>query len=316
VSDPQSAPHNRGGLVYGLLAYGLWGLVPLYFKALESVPPIQILAHRIVWSIVFLTVILTFRRRWPDLLRCLRAPKLLAMLALSSVLIAVNWFIYIYGVSSKNVMQTSLGYYITPLFNVLLGVVVFRERLRSWQWVALTLAALGVLIPVVSVGQLPAIALGVAVSFGLYGLVRKVAVVDSLIGLSIETLFLAPAALAALAYWWSHGSLKFADGDSVTDGLLMSAGVVTAIPLLCFGLAARRLRMSTLGFLQYLAPSLQFLQAALFLDEGFSSIKAVSFGFIWTALAIYSLDSVLTLRRQAQEKMQRRAGDQVIKEKV
>ncbi len=316
MSDPQSAPHNRGGLVYGLLAYGLWGLVPLYFKALGSVPPIQILAHRIVWSVVFLTVLLTFRRRWPDMLRCLRSPKLLAMLAVSSVLIAANWYIYIYGVSNNKVIQTSQGYYIVPFINVLLGVFIFRERLRLWQWVAVVLAGLGVLIPVISLGEFPGIALGLAASFGLYGLVRKVAVVDSLIGLSIETLFLVPAALAALTYWWHSGSLMFADGHSIRDGLLMSAGVVTAIPLLCFGLAARRLRMSTLGFLQYLAPSLQFLQAVLFLQEGFSPIKAVSFGFIWTALAVYSLDSVLALRRQAQAKTQRRAGDPVIKEKV
>jgi chloramphenicol-sensitive protein RarD len=316
VSDPQSASHNRGGLVYGLLAYGLWGLVPLYFKALGSVPPIQILAHRIVGSVVFLAVILTIRRRWPDLLRCLRSPKLLAMLAVSSVLIAVNWYVYIYGVSNNKVMQTSQGYYIVPFINVLLGVLIFRERLRLWQWAAVGLAGVGVLIPVLSLGEFPWIALGVATSFGLYGLVRKVAVVDSLIGLSIETLFLTPVAVTALGYWRHDGSLMFASGDSVTDGLLMSAGVVTAIPLLCFGLAARRLRMSTLAFLQYLAPSLQFLQAALFLDERFTPIKAVSFGFIWTALAVFSLDSVLTLRRLAQEKMQRRAEDQVIKEKV
>jgi chloramphenicol-sensitive protein RarD len=316
VSDPQSASHKRGGLIYGLLAYGLWGLVPLYFTALNSVPPFQILAHRIVWSVVFLAVILSVRRRWPDLLRCLCSPKLLAMLTLSSVLIAVNWYVYIYGVTNNKVIQTSKGYYIVPFINVLLGVLVFRERLRLWQWVAVGLAGVGVLFPMLSLGEFPWIALGLAVSFGLYGLVRKIAVVDSLIGLSIETLFLAPVALTALGHWRYEGSLIFANGDPMTGGLLMSAGVVTAVPLLCFGLAARRLRMSTLAFLQYLAPSLQFLQAVLFLHEGFAPVTAVSFAFIWTALAVFSLDSVLALRTQASEKTQRRAGDQVIKEKV
>jgi chloramphenicol-sensitive protein RarD len=300
---PATAPQpSRGGLTYGLLAYGLWGLVPAYFKALGDIPPIEILANRILWSVVFLALLITVRRRWPDLVRCLRSPALLRLLIASSLLNGANWFTYIYGVATGRIMQTSLGYYVTPLVSVLLGMVFYGERLRRWQWVALALAGGGVVYLALDGGEWPWIAAGVALSFGLYGLLRKKAAVDTVTGLSVETVLLLPAALAVLAApaWWApDGRIALGNIDRRTDLLLASSGAITAVPLLCFGLAARRLRLSTLGILQYIAPSLQFLQAALFFDEPFPPARQVSFGLIWTALAIYSVDSVRAYRARA-----------------
>jgi chloramphenicol-sensitive protein RarD len=277
----------------------MWGLVPVYFKSLGHVRPIEVLANRIVWSVAFLALLLTVLRRWPDLFRCLRSRPLMSLLIASSLLNGVNWFVYIYAVATDRIMQTSLGYYVTPLVSVLLGMVFFGERLRRGQWAALTLATFGVLYLAFDGGELPWIALCLALSFGVYGLVRKKAAVDSLTGLTVETGVLLPAAVAALAWWGYDGSLALGHLGRPTDLLLASSGVVTAVPLLCFGLAARRLRLSTLGFLQYIAPSLQFLQAALFFDEPFPPARQVSFGLIWTALAIYSVDSVLAYRKRA-----------------
>ncbi len=300
MNTPAGPPLSRDGLLYGLAAYGLWGLVPVYFKAVAHVSPFEVLAHRVVWSVVFLAAVVTLLRRWPDLGRCLRRPRLMTALFVSAVLIAVNWLVYIHGVGTGRIVHTSLGYYITPLVNVLLGLLVFRERMRPTQWAALGLATAGVLILVFAAGELPWIALCIAASFGLYGLVRKKAAVDSLVGLTVETLVLLPAALVALAFWASVGTLAWGTADRTTDLLLASSGVVTAVPLLCFGRAARRLPLSTLGFLQYLAPSLQFLQAVFLYDEPFTRERLVSFGCIWTALVLYSLDSALAFRRRAE----------------
>lgn len=208
MSPPATAHHpSRSGLVYGLLAYGLWGLAPVYFKSLGHVRPIEVLANRIVWSVAFLALLLTVLRRWPDLFRCLRSRPLMSLLIASSLLNGVNWFVYIYAVATDRIMQTSLGYYVTPLLSVLLGMVFFGERLRRGQWAALALAALGVLYLALDGGELPWIALCLALSFGVYGLVRKKAAVDSLTGLTVETSVLLPAAVAALAWWGCDGSL-------------------------------------------------------------------------------------------------------------
>jgi chloramphenicol-sensitive protein RarD len=296
---PSPAPHpSRGGLVYGLLAYGLWGLVPVYFKALGHVRPVEILANRIVWSVLFLALLLTVLRRWPDLVRALRSRGLVLLLLASSVLLSVNWFVYIYGVATDRIMQTSLGYYVTPMVTVLLGMVFYRERMRPWQWAAMALATAGVLYLALDGGEWPWVALLLALSFGLYGLLRKKAVVDTLTALSVETAALLPAAVAALVWWDHDGRLALGHVDQATDLLLMSSGAITVVPLLCFGLAARRLRLSTLGFLQYISPSLQFLQAALFFDEPFPRARQVSFGLIWAALAVYSVDSLRAFREK------------------
>jgi chloramphenicol-sensitive protein RarD len=271
--------------------------MPLYFKAVAAVGPGELLAHRIAWCVLLMAVVLTVLRRWQAFGRCVRSRRLLGLLAISSVLVGINWLAYLYGVATDRIVETSLGYFINPLLSVLLGVVFFHERLRPWQLVAVLLAAAGVLYQVQTLGKVPWIALSVAGSFALYGVVRKVAPVDALVGLTVETLVLLPAALAFLAWNAAVGQNVFGRGDWRIDGLVMASGVVTAVPLLCFGAAARRLPLSTLGFLQYLAPSMQLALAVGRFGEPFTAQHAISFGFIWAGLAVFTVESVLARRR-------------------
>ena len=296
-----TSTRSHAGLVYGLAAYGLWGLMPLYFRVVAEVAPLELLSHRIVWSVVLLAGLLTILRRWPKVWACLRQPKTCGLLVASTILIAINWYFFIVGVSTKQVVQNSLGYFINPLFSILLGVVVFRERLRGAQWVALALASCGLGYLVVEGDQFPVIALSLAGSFSLYGLVRKVAPVESLVGLTIETLFLTPLAAGALVFWASRGELMLGTLGTRVDSAVLASGVVTAVPLLCFGAAARRLPLSTMGFLQYLAPTLQFLIAVLVLGEPFLPAQQVGFPFIWSALVIVTIDALLARRTRGRE---------------
>jgi chloramphenicol-sensitive protein RarD len=291
-------PEKRArGLLYGLAAYAGWGVMPLYFKAVRAVEPMELLAQRIVWCVLLLAAVLTVQRRWPDWLRCVRTRRLVSLLFISSVLVGSNWLIYIHGVATDRITQASLGYFINPLFSVLLGVVFFHERLRPWQVAAVALAMVGVAYHVYALGELPWIALGLAGSFGLYGLVRKVAPVDAVVGLTVETLLLAPMALAYLAWQAARGTMAFGQHGPQLDVLVLLSGVVTAIPLLFFGAAARRLPLSTLGFLQYLGPSMQLGLAVWLYQEPFNREHAVTFGLIWTALAIFTLEALLVPRR-------------------
>jgi len=251
---------------------------------------------------VFVAGILTIWRRWPDLMRCLRTGRTVRLLLVSALLVAINWLVYIHGVWTERILQTSLGYFINPLFSVALGMVFFRERLRPGQWLALALAAAGLAYLIFSVGELPWIALAVAGSFGVYGLIRKSTPVDGLLGLTIETMLLAPAALAGLSIGVANGQAAFANSDRLTDGLLLLSGVVTTIPLLCFGQAARRLRLSTMGFLQFLAPSMQFLLALWVFHEPFLPAQQISFGFIWIGLLMFMLDMLWVYRRQGERR--------------
>jgi chloramphenicol-sensitive protein RarD len=289
---------TREGLVYALACYVLWGLVPLYFRPLvDRVPsPEEILAHRIIWSLAFLAIILTFAQRWGDVALCLRTRTLFFALTLSSLFIVANWYVYLVCVASERITHASLGYFLTPLVSVLLGMVVFRERPRPLQWVALALALAGVGRLLLEADDLPWLGLTLAVSFGLYGLVRKLAPVDGLIGLSVETIILMPVALGYLLFWASAGKLTFGNQSLATDVLIASGGVVTALPLLCFGQAARRLPLTTLGFFQYLSPSLQFALALIF-GEPLTAARSVCFGLIWAALAVFSFDSWRTARQ-------------------
>jgi chloramphenicol-sensitive protein RarD len=291
---------SRSGLAYGLAAYGLWGLVPLYFKAIARVPPLEVLAHRVVWSVLVLGCLISWGRRWRELARCLRSRAVMPWLMSSTLLIALNWFTFIYGVSTNQILQTSLGYFMTPLVNVLLGQFVLRERLRGGQWCAVALAAVGVLILGLWADTLPWIALTLAASFGLYGLLRKAVAVDGPIGLSVETLLLLPFALAFLVYRAGTGELAWGALDRTTDGLLLLSGPVTTIPLLFFVQAARRLPLATLGFLQYLAPTLAFIIATVVYGEPFTRVQLSSFACIWTALVLYSVDSWLAYRGRGQ----------------
>jgi chloramphenicol-sensitive protein RarD len=261
------------------------------------VPPLELLAHRVVWSLLFLSVMLTAQRRWAVVLACLRTLRLLRGLVISAVLVAVNWLVYIYGVSTEQIVQTSLGYFINPLVSVLLGTLVLGERLRGVQFLAVLIAASGVVLLSNLTGGVPWIALTVALSFGFYGLVRKILTVKAVVGLAVETLVLAPVAAAYLVWLSFTGQGHFLADDMRLDLLVVLSGIVTSVPLLCFAQAARRLRLSTIGILQYLAPSLQFLLAVLLYREPFHASQAISFGCIWAALALYTVDSVLVYRR-------------------
>jgi chloramphenicol-sensitive protein RarD len=298
VSHRQRA-EARKGLIYGLTTYGIWGLMPLYFRAISSVSLAEILAQRIVWCALLLVGLLTLLGRWADVVACVRNPRTLTLLLASAFLVAGNWLIYIYGVSIHQIVQTSLGYFINPLFSVLLGMVFFGERLRPWQWVALLLANVGLIHLIVAVGEVPWIALALAGSFGLYGLVRKIAPVDGVVGLSVETFLLFPLALSAMGYGVLTGPTAFTTQEATVIALLLASGLLTAIPLICFGEAARRLPLTTMGFLQYLAPSMQFLLAVILFEEPFLPAQQISFGCIWAALALFSIESIVTTRQRA-----------------
>jgi chloramphenicol-sensitive protein RarD len=291
--------HRRSGVLYGLAAYGLWGLMPIYFAELNRhAGPFEVLAQRIVWSFIFLAALLTGLGRWPDLGRCFRSRQVVLHLGLSTVLIAINWFAFIYGVWTNRVLETSLGYFMTPLFSVLLGMLFLQERPRPWQWGALALATAGIAYLVGTVGAMPWIALTLTGAFGFYGLVRKQTPVDALVGLSVETLLLLPPCTAAIVMWAADGTGAFGR-DVWGSGLLASSGVVTAVPLLFFGAAARRLPLIILGFLQYIAPSLSCLVAVVWLKEPFRHEQQISFALIWAALAIFSAESYWAARRTA-----------------
>jgi chloramphenicol-sensitive protein RarD len=292
--SPTDKSKTGYGVVFGLAAYGLWGLIPLYFKAMAEVAPLELLAHRALWSFALLAVLVRLLGRWGELWKELRSGKLMLMLGFSTVLIAANWLIFIYAVVSSQVLQASLGYFITPLVNVLLGIVFLREHLRPFQVLSIAVAAVGVLVLAVLVGEIPWIALSLALTFSFYSLMRKVMPVDGLVSLTVETLAMTPAALAYIGYL-GMASKTTCGGVSIL-GLLMLSGPVTTIPLLFFGAAAHRLRLSTMGVLQYLSPSLQFLVAVAAFREPFSAVQLLSFALIWTAIGIYTTDSFRAMR--------------------
>lgn len=289
---------KRLGVAYGLAAYLWWGFIALYFKAVSSVGPLEVLAHRVLWSLLFLLLFQTARGRLPSLLAVLRDRRSVGLLAVTTLLIAVNWLVFIWSVFNGHLLEASLGYFINPLVNVLLGVVFLGERLRRVQTVAVVLAGLGVLWLALGSGTPPWIALILAASFGLYGLLRKIARPDGLTGLAVETLLLAPLAVGWLWYSGRQGTLAFGVEGWGRSLLLAAAGPVTALPLVWFAEGARRLRYATLGFLQYLAPTFQFLLAVTLFGEAFTRTHAVSFGFIWTALAVYSIDTARSLTQR------------------
>ena len=285
------------GIVQAALAYICWGLFPLYFKALQQVAPLEMLAQRVAWSLLFVMAVLAWQRRFAWLPAALGNRRVLLSFAASSGFIALNWFVYIWAVTNGRVVEASLGYFINPLVNVLIGALVLHERLRRAQWAAVALAALGVLWLTWQAGQPPWIALVLAGSFASYGLLRKTAPLGALEGLTMETLLLGPLALAALAWWGAHGTLAFAEGDAGTQALIAAAGPITAIPLLLFAAGARRIPFSLLGLLQYTAPTLQLLLGVLLFGEAFGPDRAIGFALIWAALAIYSVESLVRSRR-------------------
>jgi chloramphenicol-sensitive protein RarD len=286
------------GLVYGLSAYGLWGLIPIYFKAASAAPPLELLAHRVVWAFLLVLVVAGKLKLFPELRAALRPGRTLALLGASTLLIALNWLVYIWAVVNGRILEGSLGYYVNPLVSVLLGVLVLGERLERPVLAAIGVAAAGVLWLALHAGSPPWVALSLAISFGLYGLVRKLVPVGAVAALTVETALLLPLALGYLVVAHGRGRLVFLAGTPGRDLLLVLAGPFTAVPLLLFAGALRRLPLSTLGFLQYVSPTLQFLLAVIVYDEPFSAARGVAFVCIWTALAIFA---VHTLRRGEQE---------------
>jgi chloramphenicol-sensitive protein RarD len=284
------------GILYAATAYALWGLFPIYFKALQAVPSLEIMLHRIVWSLVFVLIVLTWRRQWKWIGETLRRPKVLAGFAASAVLLSTNWFIYIWAVNTGRVVDASLGYFINPLVNVLLGFVLLRERMRPGQWGAIALAAAGVAWLTWHGGHLPWIGLTLAATFGTYGLLRKTAVLGPLEGLSLETLLLFPFAAVYLASLAAEGHNAFLAAPASTQWLLVAAGPITAIPLLLFAAGARRIPLSLLGLLQYIGPTLQLIIGVWLYGESFSGGRAAGFAVIWSALAVYSLEGLWQAR--------------------
>ena len=295
MSDPHS--QRRAGLLFGLGAYLAWGVMPLYFKALAHVSALEIVAHRVIWSMVFMAALVALWRRWPAIRAALGTGRVLITLLITTLLIGTNWLIFIYAVVSGHVLEASLGYYLNPLVNVLLGVVLLKEKLSRAQVFATLLAAAGVAVLAAGAGSGLWISLTLAATFAVYGFLRKIVAVDSLEGLSIETALLSPLALAWLVWLQADGSPAFASVTQTTDLLLVLGGAVTAIPLLMFTAAARRLPYSTLGFLQYVAPSLQFLLAVLAFGEPLTTAHLICFAAIWTALAIFSFEGLRSAHR-------------------
>jgi chloramphenicol-sensitive protein RarD len=283
----------RTGILSAALAFLLWGLFPLYFHAISEVPPTQILAHRMLWSMLFLLVVLALRRQWAWL-GMVRQPRVLGSFIASAVLLSANWLVYIWAVNNGHVIEASLGYFITPLVNIMLGYLLLKERLRRAQWLAIAVAAAGVVWLTWQTGTVPWIALLLAASFGGYGLLRKTAVLGALEGLSFETIVLFPVAAAYLGWLTLHGENAFITTPSDTTRLLLvAAGPITAIPLLLFASGARQIPLSVLGLLQYLSPTIQFLLGIWLFREAFTPERLVGFLLIWGALALYAAEGML-----------------------
>ncbi len=288
----------KQGVIAGILAYTLWGLLPGYWKAIQVVPPLEILCHRTIWSLGFVLLVLAARKQWAWIRQARANPRTLLISLVSACLLSLNWFIYIWAVNSGHVVDSSLGYFIAPLVNVLLGVLFLGERLRRWQAVAIGLAAVGVLSLTVGYGAFPWIALGLALSFGFYGLLRKVSPLGSLEGLSLETAALSIPAFAYLVYQEGIGGGSFGHAGAATTLLLAGTGIVTALPLLLFAYAARQVTLATVGIMQYISPTCQFLLGVLVYAEPFTPTRLLGFAPIWLALVIYSVDGLGQERRR------------------
>lgn len=281
---------TRDGVVAGLIAYVLWGILPLYFKATVDVPPLELVLHRVIWAVPFGALIIFLRRQWPDVRRALTHRSMLLWLSTAAFFVAINWYIYILAIQQEQVFQASLGYYINPLLYVVAGVFVFGEKLRLGQSIAVALATTGVLVLTISGGQFPALALAIGASFTVYGVIRKRVVIGGMPGLFIETLILLPIAAVWIGWMAAAGGLVFGSDAGMTT-LLLLAGPVTVVPLLFFALAARRLPLSTLGFMQFLAPTMQF-GIAVYYGEVLTTAHIVCFACIWTAVIVFSTDAL------------------------
>jgi len=285
------------GILYATLAYVAWGIFPVYFHQVAAVPAWEVVMHRTLWSMVFVTAVLVARRQlaWVAALR--QQPRVVAAFLLSALLLSTNWLIYVWAVHNHHVVDASLGYFILPLVNVAMGYVFLRERPRPGQWMALAVAASGVMWLTVQTGRLPWIALALACTFGFYGLLRKTAVLGALEGLALETALLAPLAVGFLAWWTWTGQAVWVTADAATLGWLVAAGPITAVPLLLFAAGARRIPLATMGVLQYISPSLQFALGVWLFGETVQPARLAGFVLIWVALVLYTLEGGLQRRR-------------------
>ena len=291
---------NRG-IWNGLAAYAMWGFFPIYWKLLHDVPALQVIGHRISWSFVLLIAVILFTKQWENFRSAALTPRVLGIYAIAGVLLTINWLVYVWGVNAGFIVETSLGYFINPLISVLLGVIFLREQLRLMQWVPVGLAAVGVIYLTVTYGRLPWIALSLAFSFGIYGLVKKVAPLGSLYGLTLETALVFPAALIYLMFVQSTGTGAFRHEGLLTDILLIGTGAVTSIPLLMFASAARQIPLTMIGILQYIAPTLQFLIGVFLYHEPFDHSRLVGFSLVWLALIIFWVENYLAQRVPVQQ---------------
>ncbi|WP_416261396.1 EamA family transporter RarD [Gibbsiella quercinecans] len=292
------AQQTRQGIIFALAAYFIWGIAPVYFKLIQQVPAGEILTHRVIWSFFFLLVLISVGRHWRQVRATCQHPWRLLLLAVTALLVGGNWLLFIWSVNNHHMLEASLGYFINPLVNVLLGMLFLGERFRRMQWLAVALAFAGVLIQLWQFGSLPIIGLGLAFSFAFYGLLRKKVGVDAQTGMLIETLWLLPVAAIYLFLIADSPTSHLSANPWSLNLLLVAAGIVTTVPLLFFTAAATRLRLSTLGFFQYLGPTLMFLLAVTFYGEKIGQDKLLTFGCIWAALILFTLDAVYTQRKR------------------
>ncbi|EXU74716.1 EamA family transporter RarD [Erwinia mallotivora] len=292
------AQQTRQGVLFALGAYTIWGIAPAYFKLIQQVNADEIITHRVIWSFFFMLLLISFSRHWKQVKLTLQQPKKVLLLAVSATVVGCNWLIFIWAVNNHHMLEASLGYFINPLFNVVVGMVFLGERFRRLQWLAVLLATFGVLVQLWKFGSVPIIALALAVTFSFYGLLRKKIGVDAKSGMLIETSWLLPAAAIYLFGIADSSTSHLSHNPLSLNLLLVAAGIVTTIPLMFFTAACARLRLSTVGFFQYLGPTLMFLLAVVFYGEQMTADKAMTFSFIWLALALFIFDALWTMRRR------------------
>ncbi|MDP2085527.1 MAG: EamA family transporter RarD [Gemmobacter sp.] len=288
ASDPSTGDTPRG-FAFALAAYGMWGFLPLYMKTLAHIPTLEVLAHRVLWSVPVALAILVWLGRTNDLMRALRNPRMLGMAAVTALLVSFNWGVYVYAIQSGQAMEAALGYYINPLFSIFLGRVLLGERLDALQWGAVALATLAVAVLTVETGRLPVVALALTLSWGIYAYFKRSLPIGPNQGFALEVILLGPFALAGVVWLAADGQAMFWNGPLRDDLLLMGCGVVTAVPLMVYANAAKGLRLSTIGIMQYIAPTMIFLTAVFLFGEPFGSARAVAFPMIWAALVLYTV---------------------------
>lgn len=284
------------GILSGIGAYALWGFFPIYWKYLHDVPALQVIGHRIGWSFLLLILVILVSGQWQEFRSAISQPKVIGIYLIAGILLSINWLVYVWGVNAGFIVETSLGYFINPLLSVSLGVIFLRERLRPAQWIPVSIAAIGVIYLTIIYGRLPWIALSLAFSFGFYGLVKKLAPLGSLHGLTLETGVVFPAALVYLWIVEANGSGAFLHDSTLIDILLIGAGAVTTIPLLMFASAAKQIPLTVIGLLQYIAPTLQFLIGIFIYKEPFDRSHLIGFGIVWVALVIFWVENYMSRR--------------------